>query len=203
MPYSKSNQRPPKPPTWRAVRLADVPPAEQCGAWAAISWRQARRDLNNGLALEFTVDPSQATEFIAYVRSRLQVPVGVRVLVRKRMVVIYPKPRRHVGHNDRPPTRAMLRSEFRERLRVDAIIRTIVADAGAFLQGTPCGFDFRAALALFIESCGSDYGIGIPDVDTLAAWCNAVEFLELTSPYWTRDSEAAAEVLTSVESGAA
>jgi hypothetical protein len=142
-----------------------------------------RRDLDNGLCAEFTVDPSAATEFVAYVRCRLQVPCGVRVLVRKRRVVLYPRPYRHVAHPERPPTRAVLRAEFRERARADAIIRTIVADAGTFLQRTPCGFDFRAALALFMDMHGSEYGVEIPNVETLEGWISAVERLELLSPY--------------------
>lgn len=179
----KSNERPPHPPTWHAFRTSDVPAAEHRAGWAAISWRKARADLHRGLSLEFSVEPSRAVEFVAYARCRLGVPAGVRVFPKRRRVVLYPRPARHVAIGDRPPTRAILRAEYREQLRLDATIRTIVADVGTFLQSTPCGFDYEAALALFIQEHGEDYGIGIADVATLGAWIAAVESGGLLSPY--------------------
>jgi len=183
MPYHKSNNRPPQPPAWRTIRPDAMPPRDQHVCWLNISWRQARRDLAAGLCLEFAVPAELALDFIAYVRCRLHVPVGVRVYPRRQRVVFFPKPRRRVRHPACPPTRSILRADFRNRLRTDAIIRTIVADAGTYLNGTPCGFDFRAALGLFIEEHGGDYGIAIPGVDALQGWIAAVECLELLQPY--------------------
>lgn len=191
MPQSRiDDNRLPRPPRWRPAATTDFPPEDRCLAWMEINFARVRRTLSASQAVRFAIDPADQLAFVRYFVCRIGVPVGFRMLVRKREVWIYPRPWRRVTHPERPRTRAVLAAGFRERLRVDALIRVICADAGEYAQSVPSGFDWRTALASFIEQHRDHYGIEIPDVDTLESWLNSVERFELLDPSPVRRSDA-------------
>lgn len=156
-----------------------------------INFSRVRRTLAASQAVRFAIDPADQLAFLRYFLCRIGVPVGFRLLVRKREVWIYPRPWRRATYPERPRTRAVLTASFREKLRADALIRVICADAGEYAQSVPSNFDWRTALASFLDLHRDHYGIEIPDVDTLESWTNAVERFELLEPAQVRPGAAA------------
>lgn len=184
-----------QPPAWRAIETAKIPRSGRLRTYAALDFNRLRKELGKGLAIEFTVHPSTMLDLVAYVRSRIQLPVGVRLYTKRGNVVFYPLPRRRAMLFERQATRPVLEETFRSRMRADALIRLIVSDAADFLACTP-GIDVRSALNVFaLEHGDTDYGLAF-NAETLVAWMDRVEAGDLLSPHAQGFQGASAPVRT-------
>ena len=136
--------KPVRPPNYRVAGASEFPPLERSTAWSLVPWPKVKTALNSGQVVEFCIEPHDMIGFWQYAMVMLGRTIAVRYHSRQKGFWIRPfTDAQERGRSDRTPPNQTEHAPVdspvqgqacRDRLRLAATIRLVVADADAFTE---------------------------------------------------------------------